>query len=146
MKAMTILARCRSAEADKRRIRQQIERRREAITCITPRMDADGGHSGERDKIGTFAATVDALERRLKQRERAQSVEIAAACALLDTLPENESAVLHEYYIKGRKVPAIAMRMRYSESYTRRIKAEGERRLSEMAESRVAEALPPWYK
>lgn len=148
MKALTILARCRSAETDKRRIRQQIERRREAITCISPRMDVNGGgrSTAEQDKIGAFVAAVDELERRLKAREQAQSVEIAAACALLDMLPENESAVLHEYYVKGGKVPAIAKRLGYSESYTRKIKAEGERALCELPDSSVAAALPAWYK
>ena len=148
MKALTILARCRSAETDKRRIRQQIERRREAITCISPRMDANGGgrSTAEQDKIGAFVAVVDELERRLKAREQAQSVEIAAACALLDMLPDNESAVLYEYYVKGCKVPAIAKRLGYSESYTRKIKADGERALDELPDSSVAAALPAWYK
>lgn len=148
MKALTILARCRSAEADKRRIRQQIERRREAITCISPRMDVNGGSrsTAEQDKIGAFVAAVTELEQRLKVREQAQSVEIAAACVLLDMLPENESAVLHQYYVKGCKVPSIAKCMGYSESYTRRIKAEGERRLCELPESSVTAALPSWYK
>ena len=148
MNALTILARCRSAETDKRRIRQQIERRREAITCISPRMDANGGgrSTAEQDKIGAFVAAVTELEKRLKLREQAQSVEIAAACVLLDVLPENESAVLHQYYVKGGKVPAIAKRLGYSESYTRKIKAEGERTLCNLPESSVAAALPAWYK
>lgn len=91
-------------------------------------------------------AAVTELEQRLKLREQAQSVEIAAACVLLDVLPENESAVLHQYYVKGGKVPAIAKRLGYSESYTRKIKAEGERTLCNLPESSVAAALPAWYK
>lgn len=146
MNALTILARCRSAETDKRRIRQQIERRREAITCISPRMDAEGGGGGgDHDRIGAFVAAVTELERRLAMRERAQSVEAAAACSFLDVLPDNESAVLHQFYVKGNKVSAIARQMGYSESYTRRLKAEGERRLLEIPESSVASALPAWY-
>lgn len=147
MKAMTILQRCRSAEADKRRIRQQIARRRDAITCITPRMDGDGGGhaAAEQDKIGAFVEAVDELERRLKLREQAQSVEIAAACALLDALPENEGAVLHQYYVRRSKITAIAARLGYSEGHTRRLKAEGERLLDALPDSAVDAALPAWY-
>ena len=81
MNALTILARCRSAETDKRRIRQQIERRREAITCISPRMDANGGgrSTAEQDKIGAFVAAVTELEQRLKLREQAQSGSLCPA-------------------------------------------------------------------
>ena len=148
MKAMTVLTRCRNAEGDKRRIRQRIAQRRDAMACISPRMDATGGGRGtaEPDKIGAFVAAVDALERELKLREQAQSVEIAAACTLLDTLPASESAVLHEYYVKHGKVPAIAKRLGYSESYARKLKAEGERMLDELPENVVAAALPAWYK
>ncbi len=147
MKAMTILTRCRNAAADERRIAQQIQRRRDAMNCITPRMDTTGGGRGtaEPDKIGAFVAAVAELERRLRLRQQAHSIEIAAACALLDTLPESESTILHEYYVKGGKVPSIAKRLGYSESYARKLKADGERHLNEMPEDVVAAALPAWY-
>ena len=147
MKAITILKRCRKAEAEKRRIRQRIEQRRDAIACITPRMDSVGGGRGtaEPDKIGAFVAAVAELENRLKLREQAHSVEIAAACTLLDTLPEAESGILYAYYVKCGKVPGIAARMGYSESYARKLKAEAEKHLGELPESAIAEALPAWY-
>lgn len=147
MKASTILNRCRNAEADKRRIRQRIAQRRDAIACITPRADTVGGGRGasEPDKIGAFVAAVAELEERLKQRQQAHSVEIAVACTLLDTLPEAESAILHEYYVKGGKIPGIAKRLGYSESYARKLKSDAERHLDEVPESSVAAALPAWY-
>ena len=45
MRAITILQRCREAEQDLRRIRQRIERRREAAESVTPRINAGGGRS-----------------------------------------------------------------------------------------------------
>ena len=42
MRAITILQRCREAEQDLRRIRQRIERRREAAESVTPRINAGG--------------------------------------------------------------------------------------------------------
>ena len=93
MNALTILARCRSAETDKRRIRQQIERRREAITCISPRMDANGGgrSTAEQDKIGAFVAAVTELEQRLKQLgEELAKPEKASDMALVNEYTETQ--------------------------------------------------------
>lgn len=147
MKAMTILTRCRNAEADERRIRQRISQRRDAIACMTPHVNAIGGGRGtsEPDKIGAFVAAVTELEERLKLRQQARSVEIAAACTLLDALPEAESSIVHQYYVKGGKIPSIAKRLGYSESYVRKLKADAEKHLAEIPESVVASALPAWY-
>ncbi len=147
MKAMTILTRCRNAEVDERRIRQRISQRRDAIACMTPRMNTVGGgrSTSEPDKIGAFVAVVTELEGRLKLRQQAHSVEIAAACTLLDTLPASESTILHEYYVKCGKVPSIAKRLGYSESYTRKLKSDAEKHLDEIPESVVTAALPAWY-
>ena len=147
MKAMTILTRCRNAEADERRIRQRISQRRDAIACMTPRINAIGGGRGtsETDKIGAFVAAVTELEERLRLRQQAHSVEIAAVCTLLDVLPEAESSIVHEFYVKGAKIPSIAKRLGYSESYARKLKADAEKHLSEIPESTVASALPAWY-
>lgn len=147
MKAITILARCRNADSEIRRIKQRIEQRREAAESVTPRMDAIGGGRGtsEPDKIAAFVAAIDELERRLEAREQARRVEVVAACVLLETLPETESAVLHQYYIQHQKVPGIARKLGYTEGYIRKLKAQAERMLDEVPEARVVQALPAWY-
>ena len=120
MRAITILQRCREAEQDLRRIRQRIERRREAAESVTPRINAGGGRStAESDKIAAFVAAITELEADLRGREQARRVEVAAACVLLDCLPENESAVLHQFYIKRQKIPAIARKLGFTEGYIR---------------------------
>ena len=147
MKAITILARCRNADSEIRRIQQRIRQRREAAESVTPKMDAIGGGRGtsEPDKIAAFVAAIVELEQRLEAREQARRVEVVAACVLLEALPENESAVLHQYYIQRQKVPGIAHKLGYTEGYIRKLKSEAERMLDEVPESRVAGLLPAWY-
>lgn len=146
MKGMTVLKRCRAAEGDMARIRQRIQRRREAMECITPRMDVTGSRStAEPDKMDAFVAAITELEADLKARELARSAEVAAACVLLDALPEGESSVLHAYYVKRLKMPAIAKRMGYTEGYIRKLKKEGENLMDALPADIVAACLPAWY-
>ncbi len=147
MKAVTILKRCRSAEADKRRIRQRIQQRREAMVCVTPRLDAAGGGRGasDGDKMTAYVSAIDDLEQALYQREQERMAEVAAACALLDMLPAAESAVLHKYYVLGAKLPGIAQELSYTEGYVRNLKCDGERLLEALPEQRVLTVLPHWY-
>jgi DNA-directed RNA polymerase specialized sigma24 family protein len=147
MKAITILIRCRSGEGELRRIRQRIQQRREAAECITPRMDNVGGGRGtsEPDKIAAFVAAITELEAELNAREQARLAEVAAACVLLDALPESESAVLYQYYVKRQKAHAIAKKLGFTEGYIRKLKADGERLLEATPPEAVASALPAWY-
>ena len=107
MKGMTVLKRCRAAEGDMARIRLRIQRRREAMECITPRMDVTGSRStAEPDKMGAFVAAITELEADLKARELARSAEVAAACVLLDALPaDTVAACLPAWYIRERPEP-----------------------------------------
>lgn len=146
MKAMTILRRCRNAEQDMRRIQQCIQRRRDAAESITARPDGVGGRStGEADKLSAFVASITELEAQLRQREMALRAEVAAACVLLDYLPDTESAVLHQYYIRRLKLSAIARRMGYTEGYIRKVRIAGERMLEALPCEQVRGALPGWY-
>ena len=146
MRAITIMQRCRDAEQDLRRIRQRIERRREAAESVTPRINAGGGRStAEPDKIAAFVAAITELEADLRGREQARRVEVAAACVLLDRLPETEGAVLHQYYVQRRKIHNIAAKMGYTDSYICRLKTAGERILNNMEPEIVRSALPNWY-
>lgn len=147
MKAITILKRCRDAEQDMRRIRQRIQQRREAAESVTQRVDAIGGGRGtaEPDKIAAFVAAITELDADLKAREQARRVEVAAACVLLDCLPENESAVLHQFYIKHLTIPAIAHKLGFTEGYIRKLKMTGEHLMDELPRETVLSALPGWY-
>lgn len=148
MEAITIFKRCRAAAGDIRRLTQRIQQRRDAMTSISaPQADPNGGsHSrGAPDKIGKMLADIDALERSLETRKQARTVEIAAACVLLDRLPDLESNVLHGFYIRQESTANIARRLRYQDSYIRKVKINGEKALGELTADQVAAALPPWY-
>ena len=148
MEAITILKRCRNAAGDIRKLRESIQRRREALYNIgAPQADPNGGSrsQGEHDKTGKLLGDIDALERRLEARNQARPVELAAACVLLDMLPELESKVLHAYYIKHESTPGIARRLKYQESYIRKVKRRGENILGELTPDQVGETLPAWY-
>ena len=148
MEAITILERCRRADGDIRRLEQRIRQRRDALYCISPsQADPNGGSRGhgEQDKIGRLLEDIDALETSLKARRQERSVEIAAACVLLDQLPELESEVLHRYYIKHEETPGIARRKTYQESYIRKIKSRAEKALAKLPPDQVAATLPGWY-
>lgn len=147
MKAIMILTRCRNAERDERRIRQQIAQRREAMESVTPNMDAVGGGHGsaQSDKMAALVAQIDELERELKQRQKEHRVEVVAGCTLLDRLPEGESAVLHKYYLMREKVEAIANGLGYTAGYVRNLKSDGERLLQNMPDNVVDALLPDWY-
>jgi hypothetical protein len=145
---MTILMRCREAEADMRRIRQRIRQRQEAAECITPVMDIAGvkGHgTGEPDRIGVLVGAISELETALEARERARRVEVAAVCVLLDRLTETESAVLYSYYVTRLKLGAIAAKLSFTDGYIRKLKADAETKLDTPDGASVRAALPPWY-
>ena len=147
MNAMTILKRCRSAESDKRRIRQKIQQRREAQACITSNPDPNGGGRGsaESDKMLSMVSKLDELERDLYQREQNRTIEVTAACALLDTLPENASRVLHKYYVVGEKLSNISRSVGYSDGYVRKLKWHGEASMGAISPDIVRKHLPDWY-
>lgn len=148
MEAITIFKRCRAAAGDIRRLQQRIQQRRAALTSITsPQADPNGGSKGstDPDKYGKLLADIDALERDLEARKQARTCEIAAACVLLDKLPETESGVLHGYYIAQETTAIIAVRLKYQDSYIRKVKRNAEKMLGDIPPEQVAAALPPWY-
>lgn len=148
MEAITIFKRCRAAAGDIRRLNQRIMQWRDAMTSISaPQADPNGGShgTGDPDKNGRMLAEIDSLERSLAARKEARTVEIAAACVLLDQLQELESKVLHGYYIRQESIAAIARRLQYQDSYLRKVKINAEKALGDLTEDQVAAALPPWY-
>ena len=132
MNAIWILTKCRDAPEAIRRTEQRIwQRKRFASTRGSP---------------DSLAGEIAALEKRLQGQRERLAVETAAACALLDLLPGNQSAVLYAYYIDGLSAAGTARRLRYSEGYVRRLRRQGEDRLRRIPESEVAAQLPAWYR
>ena len=148
MEAMEILRRCREASGEIARLRVRIQQRRDAMTSIGAAPPDDKGGSrarGDPDRIGRLVAEVDALEKAIEGREQEYAVETAAACVLLDTLPELDSRVLHAYYVKRESVTVIARRLKYQDGYLRKVKSRGEKALTALPGETVTAALPAWY-
>jgi len=148
MKAMTILKRCRAAKSDLGRIQQRIEQWREVLDSIgAPQADPNGGSRamGDRDKIGRILADIDALEREAEARKEAERAERVATCALMDELPDLESRVLYDYYVKRWDTGEIARKEKYTAGYVRKAKRNGEQLLEMMSSGKVNTTLPAWY-
>lgn len=75
-------------------IRERIRDLREAMTRITPRYEASGGGSSAEDKMMSYAARLDTLERALERASRrAYRVSMDALESIRD-LPEDQYAVI----------------------------------------------------
>ena len=148
MKAMTILRRCRAAQADEERLQERIWQRRDVLESVSaPQGDPNGGSraQGDRDKIGAILGDIDQLEREKKAREEAKAAEEAAAVALLDMVPDLENKVLYGYYVRRMDTTQIAKKEKYQASYLRKIKRQGEQLLAMLSPERVTATLPGWY-
>lgn len=148
MQAMVVLKRFREAERDVERIQLRIRQRRDALGAIgAPALDPNRGGrgSGDPDKTGRILADIDQLEREIADRRQRMAVEMASACALLDMLPETESRVLYDYYIRRESTPLVAIREKYQEGYVRKVKSRGQEILRGLSPEVVAGTLPRWY-
>lgn len=146
MTAMEVMERCRSANAERRAVENRIQRYRDSATRITSAIGGVGGRgTSEPDKLTTIMGEIDALERRVAQRNREYAAEVAAANRLLDSLPETEARVLSLYYIRGMTLSAVARELTYSYGYIRAVKGSGCRILGSVPEGDVRQLLPAWY-
>ena len=148
MKAMTILKRCRAADADIARLQQRIDQWHDVLTSLSaPQADPNGGSrgSGDKDKTGRIWAEIDALEREKARRQEAAEAERVAARALMDLVPDLEGKILFRYYISGWETPRIAKAEKYTAGYVRKVKRGAEQLLEMLDPERVDGTLPPWY-
>lgn len=146
MIAMQIFERCRAAEGDKRAMRERIKRYMESATRITAALDGVGERStDEQDKLAAIMGEVDELEQAIKAREKRYAVEVAAACKLLDMLPEQECRIINGYYLDGTALTVLAKKLSYSYGYVRTIKSQACAHLDSIPEAMVAQLLPAWY-
>lgn len=146
MDAMTIFRRCREAKTDIEALEMRIRQRRDALTQVTQAMGDGGGRGSPSDRMGTVVAAIADMSAQIEQRQQRQSVEIAAACVLLDMLEEKYSRVLHLYYVKGLTVRAVAKRLKYSEGYMRKLKRDAEDAAMEIDQDTVRGCVPEWYE
>lgn len=146
MNAVQILERCRQASQDRESIEQRIQRYRDGAMSISKYGVSAGGHgAGGGDKLAEIASQIDEAERARDQRDREYAAEVAAACTLLDKLPDMESRVLHLFYVQGYTLNMIAKRVPVSYGYARKLKADGMALAAAIDLTEVARALPAWY-
>ena len=145
---MTILRRCRAAQADIRRLKMRETQREDAMKRIGGmRMDANGGGRGtsDPDKMGRLAAALDEAQRDTREREEAYWAEMNSTLQLLEMVPDLESGILHRYYLLEDTLAAIARALKYDESYVRKKKKDGEDALRMISAEKVDATLPGWY-
>lgn len=146
MTAMQILERCKQAENEKQALRNKITRYRESSTRITATLDGIGARgTSEPDKLAAMTGEIDALERRIKQRDKEYAAELAAATKLLDMLPDSECRLMTGYYVKGQTLTSLAREMSFSYGYTRSLKCRARVHLEDVNSATVNALLPPWY-
>jgi len=146
MTAMWIFDRCKLAAGDKKALRDRITRYRESATRISAALDGVGARgTAEPDKLLAIMAEIDELERSIQQRDREYAAEVAAACKLLDMLPDVECKIVSRYYIDGVALNTIAREMSYSYGYVRTVKSAACTHLDDIPEAMVAALLPAWY-
>lgn len=143
--AMTILERCRSAEADRRRMLARIERYRDAAGRMTAALDGIGGgrSTGESDRMAAIVGEIDEVERQLRQREREYGAELAAANRLLDALTPVEGEIMGRFYIRRQALKVIASEIGYSYGYVCNTKSATARVLRGLPAEGM---LPEWYR
>lgn len=146
MDAMTILKRCREAPKDLETLEIRIRQRRDALTQVSAAADQGGGRGTPGDRMAAVVAAIADIEQQATERRQRLSVEVAAACVLLDMLDERYSRVLHLYYVKGLTVRLAAKKMKYSEGYLRRLKREAEDAARAIPEDEVRQSAPEWYR
>lgn len=149
MNAVDILKHCREAKGEIEGLREQIERKREILTALpTLKIDDIGGGHGtpERDRAGRILADIDMLEREIQTREDEWSAESIAAASFLDRLPQAESKVLFEYYIKRLDTETIGRKGNYTGGYVRKMKRTAEKKLEFVLFEDIAYLFPDWYR
>ena len=144
---MELMERCRRIDADRRSLRERIQR----WWDVANRMgggsyDLSGVHGGSGgDRMADIMGELDQAERSLQRREREYQAEIVAVNALLEPLPDLDQAIMHRYYISGDTLSAIATGLGYSYGYVRVRKSAACSRLEQLTPQKVARLLPGWY-
>lgn len=130
---------------DARIDRKLIEKQRimELATRITPSLSGMPRASGNSDKIGDTAVRLVEIEEQINDLIDHLIDKRAEIIALLETLPVQDYTVLHQYYIQGVTLAAIAENMApkpMSERQVSRIKARAIKRVQAILDGREPRA------
>lgn len=146
MNAINILNRCRSAQAEIRRLEERIARYRDCATDSSAHINPNGRVQGSGgDSLSEFAAEICDCTKQCDKRKLEYKAESYCACKLLDRLPETECAVLYRFYMNGQTVDGIAAAIGLTANYVKRKKADGLTFLAQIDPKVVLELLPEWY-
>ena len=144
--AMEILERCRRAEDDKRRLQERIDIYWDVAGHMTASLDGIGSRStGEVDHTGAVISKIDAVERKIKQRDDEYNAEVLAASQLLERLPDFECSIMTGYYIRRKSIKEICASTKRSYGHVSRCKTAATRRLRAISAEEVMRLLPEWY-
>lgn len=147
MTAMEIFEKCKAAEGDKKKLRDKIQRYRDSAGRMNAALDGIGARStDEPDKLLAIMAEISELEGSIRQRDEEYAVEVAAACRLLDMLPDTECKIINAFYLQDHTLTLIARELNYSYGYTRTLKSIACTHLEAIPESMVTALLPAWYR
>lgn len=115
MTGMDVLRRCREYKTDMARLQLRLGCARDAATRITRSADVTG-HAGGGDRMGEFAAKVDAIEREMRERSIQYARDIATAAQLVTRIDPTQGQVMHLRLVRGLTVRQTAAEMHMGES------------------------------
>lgn len=128
MKATEILTRCRESTEEIQRLQRRLAR---LERCA--------------EASASIGEDITHCKQALETRRRAQDVEVAAACRIVDALPDPQCGILYRYFVGGQSQGAITEAMHYTTRYYKRKKKEGLAIAEKMDEAVVDALLPDWY-
>ena len=115
MTGMDVLRRVRAYEKDMARLRLRLSCARDAAMRITRSTDTTG-HGGQEDKMGEYAAKVDAIEREMEARTALNNGDLLRAGMVVAQLDPEQGIVMYCRMVRGLTVRQTAGELKISES------------------------------
>lgn len=128
MKATEILTRCRESTEEIQRLQRRLAR----LECCA-------------EASASVGEDITRCRQALEARRRALDAEVAAACRIVDMLPDPQCGILYRYFVGGQSQGAIIEALHYTMRYYKRKKKEGLAIAEGMDEAVVDALLPDWY-
>lgn len=143
MTAMDVMAACRRACQETRRLKAMIEDLDDYAGGVGGGMGGGVGGGSPGDRMAAWAARKDELQRRLKEARRNLAAGRQAVILLTGELPELQRKCMRAFYCYGKSAPAIARDSHYSESAVYKALAAGRAAMRAVPPGQAEEALPP---
>lgn len=136
MTGMDVLRRVHAYAKDMDKLKLRRLCAHDAMMRCTRSADATG-HGCSEDKMGQYAAKVDAIDREMEARKRMYDMELREALALIEGLVEpSQGVAMYRGWICGMTVRQTAAELRISESGVRGLRRRGREAL-ELLESEL---------